>query len=54
MSLLFFNHADIEIVRLVKGLVQSFITQFQPLLDNVSNGKGELERRARVANDEST
>lgn len=44
--------ANIRVVRLGQGVVKPFVTRFQPLLNNVSASKIELERRARVGNDE--
>lgn len=44
--------ANIWVVRLAQGVVKPFVLRFQPLLDDISSSKTELERRARVGNDE--
>lgn len=44
--------ADIETARVAKGVTNPFETRFKPLIDEINNGKGELERRCAVASRE--
>lgn len=44
--------ADGETGRVAKGATNPFETSFKPLIDEMNNSKGELERRCAVASRE--
>lgn len=44
--------ADIQTARVAKGVTNPFKTRFKPLINDINNGKGELERRCTVASRE--